>query len=157
MSVKLTFKASLDAVFEHLADPDFLVDRAMAVGDVEASYEVEEDGDLVTVIAQRTTRTELPGFLAKMFKPEQDITITERWYGDSQRMEADYEMEIHGQPARVTAKIVLAATGKKTCSYTVSHKAKVDLPLVGGKAGKFLLAETEKVALAELQYLADQL
>ncbi|MEM6574146.1 MAG: DUF2505 family protein, partial [Pseudomonadota bacterium] len=76
MSVKMQFDASLDAVFEYLADPDFLVERAMGVGDVEASYEVEEDDETVTVIAERTTRTELPGFLAKLFKPEQEITIT---------------------------------------------------------------------------------
>ncbi|MEM1091630.1 MAG: DUF2505 domain-containing protein [Pseudomonadota bacterium] len=157
MSVKMQFDASLDAVFEYLADPDFLVERAMGVGDVEASYEVEEDDETVTVIAERITRTELPGFLAKLFKPEQEITITETWTGDSDLMKGDYEMVIHGQPARVSASITLKADGDEACSYSITHKAKVDIPLIGAKAAKFLLGETERVAALELEYLAEQL
>ncbi|MFK7957412.1 MAG: DUF2505 domain-containing protein [Lysobacterales bacterium] len=153
----MTFDASLDAVFEYLADPDFLVERAMAVGDLEASYDVEDDGEVVTVTAERTTETDLPGFLAKMFNAEQELTLTESWRGDSDRMEGQYEMEIHGQPASVSAIITLVADGDDQCTYRVSHKAKVNLPLIGGKAAKFLQAETEKVALAELEYIADQL
>ena len=153
----MKFDASVDAVFEYLADPDFLVERAMAVGDVEASYEVEEDDETVTVIAERTTQTELPGFLAKLFKPEQEITITENWRGDSDLMEGDYEMVIHGQPARVNATITLKASGDNACSYTISHKAKVDIPLIGARAAKFLLGETERVAALELEYLAEQI
>ena len=153
----MTFDASLDAVFVCLADPDFLVERAMAVGDLEASYDVEEDDEVVTVTAQRTTETDLPGFLAKMFSPEQEITVTETWQGDSDRMEGSYEMEIHGQPASVSASITLIADGDERCTYTISHKATVKLPLIGGKAAKFLQGETEKVALAELEYIAGQL
>ena len=153
----MKFAASVDAVFEYLADPDFLVERAMAVGDVEASYEVEEDDECVTVVAERTTRTELPGFLARLFKPEQEITITENWRGDSDLMEGDYEMVLHGQPARVDARITLKSNGEDSCSYTISHKAKVDIPLIGAKAAKFLLGETERVAALELEYLAEQI
>ncbi|MEM9529676.1 MAG: DUF2505 domain-containing protein [Pseudomonadota bacterium] len=156
MSVKHTFKASVDAVFEYLTDPDFLVQRCEDLGDLESSYEVSEDDDYIYVSGTRVTRTELPGFLAKLFDAQQHIAIEEQWQGDSDRMEATYHMKSDGQPAEVAATIVLEAKGKG-CQYTIDHTPTVNLPLIGGKAAKFLLSETEKVALKELEYLAEHL
>ncbi|MBB3048566.1 hypothetical protein FHR99_002840 [Litorivivens lipolytica] len=155
MAVSHEFSASVDSVYELLTDPDFLVERSVALGeDCEAEVEDYED-ETVIKLKRRVTR-ELPAFLAKMFNPVQTINMTETWRPDGDDWEGDFEMTVEGQPVVIRGEFTLKSS-KKGSVYTVSHSCKAKIPLVGGKVEKFVLSQTSSGAEDELNYAASRL
>ncbi len=79
MSVRYEFEHNAETVFAKLTDPQFLVDRCLSLGELEASCEVEEQQDQTVVSLTRKVKTDLPRFLAKMLDPVQTMHMTEQW------------------------------------------------------------------------------
>lgn len=156
MSVKMQFDQDLETVWETLQDPDFRVERSLAMGELSADCEIEDFGDRVTVAMTREVTRELPSVLAKVFNPKQNLNYKEEWHADGEGWRGSIEITIKGQPVVVSADMSLqpAASG---CVYQVSHKCKAKIPLVGGKVEKFVLSQTDDGAVAELEYLKSAL
>lgn len=157
MSVEFPLKASVDEVFAWICDPDFLVQRGLDLGELEMSCEVTEDDDGVHISSTRLSEVELPAFLRSIFDTQQQVEMEEHWTGDSKRMEGDVTILMPGQPVQINATRVIEATGKNSCVWRVSHRAKVNLPLIGGKAAGFVEKTVDDKALEELEYLAESL
>ena len=77
MSVTMQFDRDLDTVWTQLQDPDFRVERSLALGELSADCEIEDFGDSLTVAMQREVTRELPSVLAKVFNPKQTMNFTE--------------------------------------------------------------------------------
>ena len=156
MSMKFDFKHSVEDVLNLLTDPDFLVDRNLALGDLESDCEVEEDGDDIVVRMSRQTPVELNPFLAKFFGDVQTMSMVETWTPDGDDWTGEYEIHIDGQPVTIGATFSLSAHGKG-CRYEITHSCKAKIPLVGGKIEKTVLSQTEDGAREELEYAREQL
>ena len=157
MPIRYDFEHDIDSVFALLTDPDFIVDRSLDLGELEASCEVEPDGDNTVVTMMRKLEIDLPGFIARMIDMVQTLHITEQWQADGEGgWTGKYTSEMKGQPVLISANFKLYATDSG-CSYWIEHKASVRIPLVGRKIEKFIQAEAGQGCTRELDYLRDRL
>lgn len=156
MTVEYRFKHDVDTVFGVLTDPQFLVDRCIALGGVSAEGEAEEVGDNMVVITHRTTRSELPGLLKKLIGAEQSYTLKEIWQPAADGWQGRMTVDIKGQPLDISARFELkpAAGG---CVYRLQPRASASIPVIGNKVEQFILQQFERDATSELNYTGDHL
>ncbi len=156
MSIQFNFDQSVDAVYQLLTDPDFLVERSTALGELSADAEVEEYDDETVVKMTREVKRELPSVLAKMFNPVQIMKMEETWRRDGDDWSGDFAITVEGQPVKLSAEFSLKANGSG-CVYAIKHACKAKIPLVGGKVEKFVLSQAEDGAKQELEFARDKL
>ena len=156
MSIKFDFKQSVDEVLNLLTDPDFLVERNLALGDIECDCEVEEGDGEITVHMSRKTPVELNAFLAKFFDSVQEMSMVETWRQDGDDWEGEYEIKMKGQPVTLSASFSLKAN-TRGARYEITHRCKAKVPLVGGKIEKSCLAQTTDGAVKELEFAKQKL
>lgn len=156
MSLNFKFDHDVETVANLLADPDFLVERSLAMGELDASAEVDGTDEEYTVSMTRRVKQDLPAVLAKMFNTEQEMQMTETWRWDQDGYTGDYKVTVEGQPVVVSAQFSLKPDGDGSV-YSISHSAKAKIPLVGGKVEKFILGQTTDGAMAELNFAKAQL
>jgi hypothetical protein len=156
MSVNYDFVQDAESVYELLTDPQFLVDRCIALDELSAECDIEEHGEEIVISLTREVQRDLPKVLAKLFDPVQIMDMTERWQPDGDGWSGDWSIEVRGKPVTINAKFKLAATADG-CRYSVSHRVKANIPLVGGRVEKYVLGQTGEGARAELDYLRNYL
>ncbi|CAA0104594.1 Uncharacterised protein [BD1-7 clade bacterium] len=156
MSVKYNLPYDAESVFELLTDPDFLVQRSLECGELSADAEVEEDGIKTHVIMNREVVRELPKVLAKIFDPKQTLHMKESWQQVGSNFVGKSEFTIEGQPASLSADMTIKPTNSG-CEYAITYKAKANIPLVGGKVEKFIIANCEDAIPKEVAFLEEKL
>ncbi len=156
MTLKFNFDNSVDEVVTLLTDPDFLVERNTALGDLECHCEVDEYDDEYVVNISRKMPVELSPFLAKIFDPVQSMTMEEVWSRAGDGWSGKYILHITGQPITVTADFSVTPDGKGA-QYKIAHGCKARIPLVGSKIEKTVLSQTTDGARKELEYAKERL
>lgn len=157
MSMHYEFEHDAESVFNLLTDPQFLVDRCLAMGELEASCEVEEKAGATVISLTRMLKRDLPRFLTKMMDPEQTMHMTETWQADGEEgWSGEYTFEMEGQPVVIRAKFELYPTDAGCC-YTIEHQVKAKIPLIGGKIEKYISGQAEDGCTDELDYAKEQL
>lgn len=156
MTVSADFNHELQIVFEVLTDPDYLVDRNLALGELSSECEVEAFEDGATITAVREIERDLPAFLARLFNPVSVLDMTENWRLNGDRWSGDWTMRIRSQPVTIFGSFELVPTAEGCC-YRVSHRVKANIPLIGGRVEAFVLEQTDQGATDELAYLGDYL
>jgi len=157
MTIEYKFKSSIATVFDRLTDADYLVDRALELGELSADCTVEDDNDGVVITMTREVQQQLPSFLARLFDARQTVELTERWKGKGNTRHGSYSLRIVGQPVTVEADIRLKSDPGGGCSYAITHKAKAQIPLIGRRVESFILSQAEEGARMELQHLETNL
>ena len=157
MSMHYEYGQDVHSVFELLTDPDFLVDRCLELGELEASCEIEENGEETIISLTRTVERDVPKVLAKVFDPVQTIKMTETWEPDGEdAYKGSYVFEVLGQPVTVKASFELYTTDDGCC-YAIDHIVKAKVPLIGGQVEKFIKGQVADGCLAEMEYVDQQL
>lgn len=156
MPVDFEFQHDVQTVYETLTDPDFLVERCLALGELSAECDVEHDKKVTIVNLVREISRDLPKFLAKVFGSEQVTEMKEKWVPCKEGWRGEWTMKVQGQPVTIFADFTLLSTASG-CRYSVSHRAKAAIPLLGGKVEKYILSQTSDGARDELTYLRDYL
>ena len=156
MTVKIDLKHDAKTVFETLTDPQFLVDRSMAMGELDAECEVEEQKGVTTVKMVREIERDLPKLLARLFGSVQTTEFTEQWRKDKKGWRGNWTLTVRGQPVTVQAEFSLEPIAGG-CRDSVTHSAKARIPVVGGQVEKFILSQSQDGAKDELAYLKDYL
>ena len=156
MSVSYEFDHDVQTVYETLTEPQFLVDRCLALGELSAECEVEEDEETTVVKLVREVSRDLPRVLAKLFDAVQVTDMVEKWQPDGEGWRGTWELDVRGQPVTVAARFQLEPTSTGS-RYTVSHSVKAKIPLVGKQVEKYILGQTASGATDELAYLRDYL
>jgi hypothetical protein len=152
MTVHADFEHEAQAVYAALIDPQYLVDRNLALGELSAECEVEQDGDCATIKAVREVRRKLPGVLARIFDADSTLDMTEEWRADEDGWRGNWTMTVRGQPVTIFGSFELLPT-QDGCRYSVTHQVRAKVPLVREQVQKFILGETTKGARDELEYL----
>ena len=146
------FGFDVRSVYEILTEPQFLVDRCLDLGELEASCEVEERGKSTVISLTRKVEQDLPRFLSKMIDPVQTMQMTETWRPDGNGgYTGDYTFVMQGQPVTITASFELYPTADGCC-YVIDHLVKAKVPLVGGRIEKYIQAQARQGCVAELEY-----
>lgn len=153
MPVDCNFEHDVQTVYETLTDPDFLVERCLALGELSAECEVEEGDEVTTVTLVREIKRDLPKFLAKLFGPVQVTDMTEKWHPSGDGWRGSWTMTVRGQPVTVGADFELLPTARG-CRYKVTHRATAKIPLAGKAVEKYIMGETSGGARDELSYLS---
>lgn len=157
MSMHYEFEHDAQSVFNLLTDPDFLVDRCLDLGELEASCEVEEKGDVTVISLTRKLTRDLPRFLAKMMDPEQTMHMTEKWQSDGEGgWNGNYTFEMEGQPVIIRASFELYPTDAGCC-YSIEHDVTAKIPLIGGKIEKYIGGQVDDGCTDELDYAQKKL
>ena len=156
MTVHAEFEHDVRAVYEALTNPEFLVDRSLALRELSAECEVEEGEECTTINMVREVRRDLPGILARVFDPVHVMDMTEKWRSDGEGWRGNWTLTVRGQAVTILGSFELVPTSSG-CRYSVSHQAKANIPFVGSQVKKFILGQTVKGANDELEYLRDYL
>ena len=157
MSLSYEFECDVETVFGLLTDPQFLVDRNLELGELEADCDVEEQGATTVISMRRKVHRELPGFLAKIFDAEQVMHQTEKWQRDDDGGWAgSYTMDFEGKPVSIAADFELYPT-ENGCCYSIQHRAKAKVPLISGKLEKYVMGQTCSGCDDEINYLQDHI
>ncbi|CAA0108607.1 Uncharacterised protein [BD1-7 clade bacterium] len=156
MSTTYKLQHDVDTVIDMLCDPDFLVERSIDLGELSADAEVEEEGSKIIISMRREVTRDLPKFLAKLFNPQQVLHLTETWQQVGDNFVGKSEFTVEGQPVKVNTDMTLKPSGDG-CEYTISYKAKADIPLVGGKVEKFIVSNCEEGTQKEIDFLTKRL
>jgi len=157
MSVNYEFEHDVQTVYETLTEPQFLVDRCSALGELSAECDVEEaDDGTTTVKICREIKRDLPRVLSRVFDPVQVMDMTEEWCPAGDGWRGEWTMDVRGQPVVVSARFELVPTSTG-CRYSVTHSAKAKIPLIGKQIEKYILGQTSGGARDELSYLEEYL
>jgi len=160
MAVSRRFGADADSVAALMTDPDFIVDRCLAIGELSAECHADEDGDSVTLHTTRVARQDLPGFLTKLVGEEQTVTVHELWQnvgGDgNNRYQGRYTVRTARAPIEIEGRFTLQPDGTGSL-YKVEHRFHVPVPLIAGRIEKVLQRQITATVEAELRYAAERL
>ncbi len=157
MALKFSFSKDAATVCTLMNDPEFRIQQALDLGEESATCEVSGDDDAWSLEMERVVvREGLPSFLAKVFDPRQTMHFTENWRATDAGWEGDQLVKIDGAPVNITATFSLIDEGAGSV-YTIDHKVKVKIPVIGSRVEKFVKGQIEEGLSAEMQYTADAL
>jgi len=155
--LKFDFDCSSETLVELLCDPEFVIDRSLAMGDLEAECEVYEEEDVTTVISQRRIVRDLPGFLQRVFDPVQQVKVVEQWRAtDQASWRCQQEVDIEGVPLKLSAAIEVAPT-EAGCCYRIRQSARAKLPLIGGRLESFSINQAQYGVKDDMRYVREHL
>ena len=156
MAVNRRFEADVDSVATLMTDPDFIVDRCLAIGELSAECHAEEDDDSVTLHSTRVAHQDLPGFLTKLVGEEQTVTVHETWHSAGDGHSGRYTVRTARAPIEIEGLFTLAPDGSGSL-YKVEHRFHVPIPLIAGRIEKVLRRQITATVEAELDYAAERL
>ena len=157
MSSEFFFDQSPKVLFDLICDPDFLVERSIAIGEVSADAEIAEDADgVIYITMRREVDQELPPFLAKLFNSRQVLNVEEEWTQDGNHFNGTSLYQVEGKKVSVSIVMSIQPSGSGSM-YRVSHKPKADIPLMKKKIEAFIKSNCENGAKKEAAYMASKL
>jgi Protein of unknown function (DUF2505) len=156
MTIEYEFEHSAENVFALLTDKKFLAERLEAVGEDPARVKVSKKSGKVEIELHRAARRDLPKVAAKIIGDVQKFTMNESWEPDGDGWSGSYLIEFDGVPGHVAADFELYPTDDG-CVYSITHKPKVSMPIVGKTLEKILASQVEEGCDAEVDYLCEVL
>jgi hypothetical protein len=156
MTIEYEFNHPADRVYGLLTDKNFLAERIVAVGEDPPTIKVRKKSNRVDIELQRAARRDLPKVAAKLIGAVQRFTMKESWEPDGDGWCGSYLIEFDGVPGSVAADFDLYPTDDG-CVYSITHKPKVNLPVVGKTLEKILASQVEQGCDAEIDYLVELL
>lgn len=156
MTIEYEIEHPAEQVYALLTDKDFLAERIEAVGEDPPSIKISKKGKKVTIDLQRAARRDLPKVAARVIGSVQRFSMRESWEPDGDGWRGSYLIEFNGVPGHVAADFDLYATDEG-CVYSITHKPKVSLPVIGKTLEKILASQVEDGCDQEIDYLVDYL
>ncbi len=156
MPIEYEIEHPAEAVYALLTDKQFLAERVEAVGEDPATVKVSKRGKKVSIELQRAARRDLPKVAAKVIGEVQRFSMKETWEPDGEGWSGSYLIEFEGVPGEVAADFELYPT-EDGCVYSITHKPKVTMPIVGKTLQKILASQIEDGCDAEIDYLVETL
>lgn len=156
MKFEYEFSQDIASVFEHLTDPQFIVDRSIALGALSSEGEMIEEDDRRELTLTRKLENDVPAFVAKIMGAEQSLEIKEIWEREGDDWAGTSDTKAVGKPVDIHVDFKLVSTNKG-CKFTADIKAKVAIPLIGRKIEKFAQEQVFEEMTADMGYTSDQL
>lgn len=152
-----TTNGTVEQVFAVLTSPEWVAAKAQRFGDGSTVVRREErpDGGVLLAVS-RELPAGAPGYLTTLLPKDGRVQQTDDWgpvEADGARS-GTWQVEIAGAPARMggTLRLEPAAGG---AAYVVEGEATVSVPLVGGKAERFIAEMVSKLGSKEGELLQE--
>lgn len=141
-----TSQAWVDAKGERFDDGSALLERT------------EDPSGAVTTVVTRNLPDGAPGFLERFLPRDGKVVQRETWNPpDAEGVSrGTWSVEIPGAPARLAGDSLLTPTDAG-CRQLITGTAKVSVPLIGGKAEKFVADMVTALVEREARLMAEQL
>jgi len=153
MEFSFEFSASAELVLEKITDPQFLVDRCMELGSIDA--ECDTDGEaLPEIVIQRVEEAELPPMMKKIVGHQQQMKTLEQWSETEDTYESASITTIVGTPIKIDAKQSLYNT-ETGSEISVNLLVSAKIPLVGKKVEGMVASKVRKEMLREFAYIEE--
>lgn len=162
MTTSYEFNKEIDIVFGLLTNPQFLVDRCLQLGELEAECEVYEEDNATKINLARTVQRNIPAFLARLFNGPQNgytmyLEMTTTWQADGKAgWQGSTDTRFEQLPVNVSQQLKLYPTDTGCC-FTIAHRAKVNIPLIGRKVERYIDSQSQAGLEQEIAYLRQQL
>lgn len=145
----------VERAYAALSSPEWPQRKDAALSDGSRLEEREElpDGG-VRLRCSRALPKGIPGFLEKILPADGRAGQIDTWgpaRADGSR-HGTWSAQVPGAPVEVHGTMRLEPAGDG-CTYTVEGSAKVKIPLVGGKAEKFIVEQTATLTAREADVL----
>ncbi len=153
VSLEHKYSGDVDSLFALFQDEDFIVERYLQTGSLNAAVlEISaEDGLLIRVARQ--VKVDVPALLSKFMTPTTQVLQTEHWHGETGGpYRNEMQVEIKGTPVKINVRMELAAKGKG-CVNRVEIESKCGIPLLGGKLADFVGRDAERTANLEYDFI----
>ena len=158
--VRSTFesRADVETVFGILTSPQWPERKAESLHDGSRVVRREEraEGGLLLAVS-RELPGGVPGFLEKFLPKDGRVLQTDEWEpADGATRRGTWRVEIPGAPARLggTMRLEQVAGGSR---YTIEGDVKVSVPLIGGRAERFIADMVARLAAKENDLLQSSL
>lgn len=142
--VETTFAALSSEEWAHAKDAQ------LKDGSTVVRREEKADGGVVLQIS-RNLPDGVPGFLERFLPKDGKAGQTDDW-GPAQpdgSRRGQWTADIPGAPAQVSGTMSLTPAGDGSCTYTIDGTVKVKVPVIGGKAEKFIADMVGKLTAKE--------
>ena len=156
-SVRSVFESAgrVDAVFATLSSAEWVATRAERFHDaarVERREERPDGGVLIAV--SRELPGGVPGFLERFLPDDGRVLETFDWAAaaDDGSRAGTWRADIPGAPARLGGTMRLEATAAGS-RYTIEGDVAVSVPLIGGRAERFIADMVQRLAAKEHELL----
>lgn len=156
MTIEYGLEHPAERVYALLTDKTFLAERIEAVGEDPPTIKISKKGGKVEIELQRAARRDLPKVAAKLIGSVQNFTMKESWEPDGDGWSGSYLIEFDGVPGHVAADFDLYPTDDG-CVYSITHKPRVSVPVIGKTLEKILASQVEDGCDAEIDYLVEVL
>ena len=154
MAIEYQLDHPVESVYALLTDKAFLAQRVEALGEDPPSVKISKKGKKVNIELHRAARRDLPMVAAKVIGSVQKFTMNESWEPDGDGWSGSYLIEFDGVPGHVAADFELYPTDDG-CIYSITHKPRVKLPVIGKTLEKILASQVEEGCDDEIDYLFD--
>ena len=151
-------RADVEAVFGILTSPQWPERKAERLRDGSRIVQREERADGGVLLAvSRELPGGVPGFLEKFLPKDGRVVQTDEWAAaDGGSRQGTWRVEIPGAPAKLggTMRLEETASGSR---YTIEGDVTVRVPLIGGRAERFIADMVGKLAGKENDLLQSSL
>ena len=157
MSVQVTntdrYPATPDQLIDMMSNPDYLLEKYQALGDVEFTVDEQERADeSLSLKIDRTVNANLPDFAKKIVGETSQLVQTEKWTKDGDSWVCDFHTESPGKPLKMNGTFKIVPVGDSESDYSVQMDIKAGIPLVGKKLEKSVASETKENMSLEFQF-----
>lgn len=149
---------SVEQVFGLLTSEAWPARKAEVLGDGSQVVERNErpDGG-VLLVQSRVLPQGGPSFLAKFLPQDGRVVQTDDWGPETGGVRrGTWKVVVPGAPAQLGGALLLEPTAGGS-RYVISGEAKVPIPLLGGKAEKFIAEMVEKLSAKEAELMRAEL
>lgn len=151
--------ADVGTTFAAISSPRWAERKAEVLGDGSLVVRHEERGDGGVLLAvSRELPDGVPGYLERFLPADGRVVHTDDW-GPAQpdgSRRGTWRVDLPGAPAQVGGEMRLERAAEGS-TYGLDGQAKVSVPLIGGKAEKFLVELIGKLMVKEAEVLRGML
>ena len=156
MIVKFEFNQDIETVYQTLINTEFLIERALELGNHAADAKADSDGDQVIINMNRTRMIKVPSILSALIKDEQTAISEEVWSRVGENYVCKSKADIDGAPLEVVGTVTLSPNGAG-CLYEAEVDVKAKVMIGRGSLKKYASKTISKELELECEFTARHL
>lgn len=156
MQVSHTFPQDIHTVYQTLTDPEFLKQRAIALGSVNASCESDANDHDCKLTLVRERKINVPGVLSAFVKSVQIATTEEHWSLNGDQYECSNTTEIDGAPLSIIGTMALTPNASG-CTFSANFETKAHIMFGKKNLQQYAAKTIAKELELECEYTAKHL
>ena len=153
-----TIAHDVSDVFNCLTNPDYIVARSRAMGELNASCRIARDGDRTSLHITRTVCHEaakLPKMIRR-FGLRQTVVIDEQWWDDGEGKAGRLHARPGNLPIELEADMAITPTATGS-ELSITQRCRVHVPLLGSTLEPLMLEQRQRDLDQEVAYLLEAL